>query len=157
MSFLMLMFLTAASVVAGSTHRSLRSFTSRQAKFFPHLPMTIGDSSSDEKNVLNKYSRTITEPPSQGASQAMLYATGLTPDTINAPQVSNQFWCKTEIDFWLTLRILTFSFAPTVDWNWLCLVRRKPMQYAPSWLIGTCQAGCRIFRHDRVQIQHDRR
>ena len=39
------------------------------------------------KNVLNKFSRTITEPPSQGASQAMLYATGLTPDNINAPQV----------------------------------------------------------------------
>ena len=36
---------------------------------------------------LNKYSRTITEPPSQGASQAMLYATGLTPDTITNPQV----------------------------------------------------------------------
>lgn len=37
--------------------------------------------------VLNKYSRTITEPPSQGASQAMLYATGLTPSTISNPQV----------------------------------------------------------------------
>lgn len=40
-----------------------------------------------EKTVLNKYSRTITEPPSQGASQAMLYATGLTPSTIHNPQV----------------------------------------------------------------------
>lgn len=37
--------------------------------------------------VLNKYSRIITEPPSQGASQAMLYATGLTPKSINNPQV----------------------------------------------------------------------
>lgn len=37
--------------------------------------------------VLNKYSRTITEPKSQGASQAMLYATGLTPDTIKNAQV----------------------------------------------------------------------
>lgn len=37
--------------------------------------------------VLNKYSRTITEPPSQGASQAMLYATGLTPEKISSPQV----------------------------------------------------------------------
>lgn len=45
---------------------------------------------SDETNVvLNKFSRTITEPPSQGASQAMLYATGLTPETINFPQVIN--------------------------------------------------------------------
>ena len=37
--------------------------------------------------VLNKYSRTITEPPSQGASQAMLYATGLTSKTITLPQI----------------------------------------------------------------------
>ena len=40
-----------------------------------------------EKPILNKYSRIITEPPSQGASQAMLYATGLTPDTISNPQI----------------------------------------------------------------------
>ena len=37
--------------------------------------------------VLNKYSRIITEPPSQGASQAMLYATGLNPKTITNPQI----------------------------------------------------------------------
>ena len=37
--------------------------------------------------VLNKYSRIITEPPKQGASQAMLYATGLNPETIKRPQV----------------------------------------------------------------------
>lgn len=36
---------------------------------------------------MNKYSKTITQPPSQGASQAMLYATGLTPETISLPQV----------------------------------------------------------------------
>ena len=40
-----------------------------------------------EKPILNKYSRIITEPPSQGASQAMLYATGLNPDTISNPQI----------------------------------------------------------------------
>jgi hypothetical protein len=40
-----------------------------------------------EKVILNKYSRIITEPPSQGASQAMLYATGLTPETITRAQV----------------------------------------------------------------------
>lgn len=37
--------------------------------------------------IMNRYSRVITEPPSQGASQAMLYATGLTPETIKLPQV----------------------------------------------------------------------
>lgn len=47
----------------------------------------MDSSSNDEKLVLNKYSRTITVPPSQGASQAMLYATGLTPETITAPQI----------------------------------------------------------------------
>ena len=36
---------------------------------------------------LNKYSSRITEPKSQGASQAMLYGTGLDAETIHAPQV----------------------------------------------------------------------
>ncbi len=36
---------------------------------------------------LNRYSRRITQPKSQGASQAMLYATGLTSDDMNKAQV----------------------------------------------------------------------
>ncbi len=36
---------------------------------------------------LNPYSSRITQPPSQGASQAMLYATGLTEEDLNKPQV----------------------------------------------------------------------
>ncbi|RMG43118.1 MAG: dihydroxy-acid dehydratase [Candidatus Dadabacteria bacterium] len=36
---------------------------------------------------LNRYSRAVTEPPSQGASQAMLYATGLTAEDMNKPQI----------------------------------------------------------------------
>lgn len=36
---------------------------------------------------LNKYSRHITQPKSQGASQAMLYGTGLTEEDMNKPQV----------------------------------------------------------------------
>jgi dihydroxy-acid dehydratase len=36
---------------------------------------------------LNPYSSRITQPPSQGASQAMLYATGLTEEDMNKPQV----------------------------------------------------------------------
>src|SRR5215831_14378088 len=36
---------------------------------------------------LNKYSSKITQPRSQGASQAMLYATGLTEEDMNKPQV----------------------------------------------------------------------
>src|SRR5437899_7732714 len=37
--------------------------------------------------ILNKYSSRITQPRSQGASQAMLYGTGLTPDDMNKAQV----------------------------------------------------------------------
>ncbi len=36
---------------------------------------------------LNKYSQRITQPKSQGASQAMLYATGMTPEDMNKAQV----------------------------------------------------------------------
>jgi dihydroxy-acid dehydratase len=36
---------------------------------------------------LNRYSREITEPKSQGASQAMLYATGLRDKDMQKPQV----------------------------------------------------------------------
>ncbi|KAL7520822.1 hypothetical protein ACHAWX_005523 [Stephanocyclus meneghinianus] len=43
--------------------------------------------SSDDEVVLNKYSRVLTQPASQGASQAMLYATGLTEADMNKPQV----------------------------------------------------------------------
>src|SRR3989440_3166075 len=37
--------------------------------------------------MLNKYSSRITQPASQGASQAMLIATGLSIDDLNKPQV----------------------------------------------------------------------
>mmetsp|Transcript_30842 Transcript_30842/g.46797 ORF Transcript_30842/g.46797 Transcript_30842/m.46797 type:complete len:648 (-) Transcript_30842:166-2109(-) len=48
-----------------------------------HLRMV----NSDSENVANKYSRFLTEPKSQGASQAMLYATGLKEEDMNKPQV----------------------------------------------------------------------
>ena len=38
-------------------------------------------------SLLNRYSRVITEPASQGASQAMLYATGLREEDMSKPQV----------------------------------------------------------------------
>lgn len=37
--------------------------------------------------ALNKYSSRITQPKAQGASQAMLYGTGMTPDDMNKAQV----------------------------------------------------------------------
>ncbi len=39
------------------------------------------------KEVLNKFSRRITQPKAQGASQAMLYATGLNESDMDKPQV----------------------------------------------------------------------
>ena len=39
------------------------------------------------KRILNQYSLNVTQPRSQGASQAMLYATGLTREDMNKPQV----------------------------------------------------------------------
>jgi dihydroxy-acid dehydratase len=36
---------------------------------------------------LNRYSRRITQPKSQGASQAMLYATGMSPEDMDKPQI----------------------------------------------------------------------
>ena len=38
---------------------------------------------------LNKFSKHITQPKSQGASQAMLYATGLREEDMSKPQVGN--------------------------------------------------------------------
>lgn len=49
---------------------------------------------SDKKDGLNKFSKRITEPKSQGASQAMLYGTGMTEDDMKKPQIgiSSVWW-----------------------------------------------------------------
>eukprot|EP00586_Coscinodiscus_wailesii_P004073 CAMPEP_0172488400 /NCGR_PEP_ID=MMETSP1066-20121228/17900_1 /TAXON_ID=671091 /ORGANISM="Coscinodiscus wailesii, Strain CCMP2513" /LENGTH=607 /DNA_ID=CAMNT_0013255583 /DNA_START=334 /DNA_END=2157 /DNA_ORIENTATION=- len=48
--------------------------------------MAEGDD-AEEGPILNKYSRTLTAPKSQGASQAMLYATGITHSQMANPQI----------------------------------------------------------------------
>ncbi|CAO3598871.1 unnamed protein product [Absidia cylindrospora] len=50
-------------------------------------PIGFRHYATSEKKKLNKYSSVITEPKSQGASQAMLYATGLTDEDMVKPQV----------------------------------------------------------------------
>ncbi|KAG0171293.1 hypothetical protein DFQ28_010798 [Apophysomyces sp. BC1034] len=50
-------------------------------------PASLRFYASDNQQKLNKYSATITQPKSQGASQAMLYATGLTDEDMNKAQV----------------------------------------------------------------------
>lgn len=44
-------------------------------------------SDESKETIMNRYSRTLTEPKSQGASQAMLYATGITEEDMGKPQV----------------------------------------------------------------------
>ena len=49
---------------------------------------------SDNNGKLNKFSKRITEPKSQGASQAMLYGTGMTEADMKKPEVgiSSVWW-----------------------------------------------------------------
>lgn len=47
----------------------------------------MSDNGTVEKTALNKYSSTITQQKKQGASQAMLYATGMTEEDMNKPQI----------------------------------------------------------------------
>mmetsp|Transcript_1621 Transcript_1621/g.2523 ORF Transcript_1621/g.2523 Transcript_1621/m.2523 type:complete len:640 (-) Transcript_1621:112-2031(-) len=76
MKFLLVALL--APTVAAFVPQSLTTFRSAS-----QLRMA----SEDEGPVLNKYSRILTQPKSQGASQAMLYATGLVEDDMSKPQV----------------------------------------------------------------------
>lgn len=57
----------------------------RRAVAAAHVPGVVMP--EGDPNALNKWSRKITQPKSQGASQAMLYATGLTPEQMNLPQI----------------------------------------------------------------------
>ncbi|TWT66179.1 dihydroxy-acid dehydratase [Allorhodopirellula solitaria] len=50
-------------------------------------PADTKTAAANDAAALNRYSRHITQPKSQGASQAMLYATGMTSEDMNKPQV----------------------------------------------------------------------
>ena len=83
---------SSSSTMVVSTALIVAVLMQNTLAFQPRSPVAYRSTSSSlnmqaEKPVLNKFSRIITEPPSQGASQAMLYATGLTPDTISNPQI----------------------------------------------------------------------
>ena len=45
------------------------------------------DYEKEEEEELNRYSRQITQDKSQGASQAMLYATGMDSDDFDTPRL----------------------------------------------------------------------
>ena len=53
------------------------------------LEQLYSGSTASVPKGLNKYSSQVTQPKSQGASQAMLYATGLKEDDMDKPQVSD--------------------------------------------------------------------
>jgi dihydroxy-acid dehydratase len=61
------------------------AFANNQPYSYSRLLSTSSARYADEK--LNKVSATITQPKSQGASQAMLYATGLTDADLSKAQV----------------------------------------------------------------------
>jgi len=48
---------------------------------------TVNGAGGERDVVINRVSSRITQPPSQGASQAMLFATGLTPEDLQKAQV----------------------------------------------------------------------
>ncbi len=53
----------------------------------PDKPMTLYDLPAEGEPWLNRYSSMLTRNKKQGASQAMLYATGLTQEDMPKPQV----------------------------------------------------------------------
>lgn len=128
-SWLMLLVASCSSLRLSGRGAQLRLFS-------------MNADSNEGKVILNKYSRTITEPPSQGASQAMLYATGLTPEKITLPQVRIM-----KRSAWIYNGSSLFSCQ--LGWYMFCMVRRQSMQhasYGPVLLSERRSAGCRPCR-----------
>jgi dihydroxy-acid dehydratase len=59
----------------------------RRRRHLTRPPLHTNKTKNQKNKGLNKYSARITQPKSQGASQAMLYATGLTEADMAKPQV----------------------------------------------------------------------
>ena len=69
-------------------HRSARPARRTQLNAEdPDKPMTLYDLPAEGEPWLNRYSSMLTRNKKQGASQAMLYATGLTQEDMPKPQV----------------------------------------------------------------------
>ncbi|GMH38856.1 hypothetical protein BSKO_06754 [Bryopsis sp. KO-2023] len=64
-----------------------RSICFTPTRAAPDQAATSQDITKQNGGKKNKYSRRITQPKSQGASQAMLYATGLSEEDMKKPQV----------------------------------------------------------------------
>ncbi|KAI8096744.1 dihydroxy-acid dehydratase [Halteromyces radiatus] len=75
----------ASRILSRATPLTTRSM--REANKAVPIGLRHYAATTSEKKKLNKYSSIITQPKSQGASQAMLYATGLTDEDMNKAQV----------------------------------------------------------------------
>lgn len=85
-----LSLLLASSYLATNNDYHVNAFgiltSSRKTAFSP-LKMSGSDDDKDDEIAMNKYSRILTGSKSQGASQAMLYATGLKEEDLDKAQV----------------------------------------------------------------------
>lgn len=82
--------LRARAPAATFARQALASSTSTSRQYVRLISTTSSrkaDADSKNDEALNKISRHITQPKSQGASQAMLYATGLDDADLKKPQV----------------------------------------------------------------------
>jgi len=75
---------TASAVTAALLMQHVACFAPSSLAVKPKTVLKMAD---EDEVIMNRYSRTLTAPKSQGASQAMLYATGLTEEDMEKPQV----------------------------------------------------------------------
>ena len=74
-------------------HRSARPARRTQIRAEdPDKPMTLYDLPAEGEPWLNRYSSMLTRNKKQGASQAMLYATGLTQEDMSKPVWKSKFY-----------------------------------------------------------------
>lgn len=80
--------LTITSLLSAFALGNVSGFAPKAFSSTLTMPQTaLKMAGGDEEVIMNRYSRTLTAPKSQGASQAMLYATGLTEEDMGKPQV----------------------------------------------------------------------
>lgn len=79
---------TITTLVSALYLGSVSGFAPRALSSISTVPQTaMRMEAGDDEVIMNRYSRILTAPKSQGASQAMLYATGLTEEDMGKPQV----------------------------------------------------------------------
>ncbi|CAM9545120.1 unnamed protein product [Discosporangium mesarthrocarpum] len=77
---------TVGSLSSGIARRT-ESYNARTRNNLLRMAHAVGERGDGEAVVMNRYSQKLTQQKSQGASQAMLYATGMTKEDMDKPQV----------------------------------------------------------------------